>query len=82
MRGVLTPAERQLGETAEGVEIVKRLREYLIAKGWDMFCEQISDIIGAKVLPLFMESHAPVRGRLVRLWGGSGIVERESSVCR
>ena len=31
LKGVLTPAERQLAKTAEGVDMVKRLRQNLIA---------------------------------------------------
>ena len=33
LQGVLTPAERQLAKTAEGVDMVKRLRQNLIAQG-------------------------------------------------
>jgi uncharacterized protein YbcI len=45
---VLTPAERQLAKTTEGVEMVKRLRQNLIAQGRDKLCEQVSKITGAK----------------------------------
>ena len=48
LKGVLTPAERQLAKTAEGVDMVKRLRQNLIALGRDKLCEQVSEITGAK----------------------------------
>ncbi|HSQ90924.1 MAG TPA: DUF2294 domain-containing protein [Nitrospiraceae bacterium] len=55
MKGILTPAERQLAKTAEGVEMVKRLRQTLIAQGRDKLCEQINDITGAKILGVFTD---------------------------
>jgi uncharacterized protein YbcI len=55
LKGVLTPAERQLAKTVEGVEMVKRLRQNLIAQGRDKLCEQISEITGAKILGLFTD---------------------------
>ena len=55
LKGVLTPAERQLAKTAEGVEMVKRLRQTLIAQGRDKLCEQVGEITGAKVLGLFTD---------------------------
>ena len=39
---VLTPAERQLAKTAEGVDMVKRLRQNLIAQGRERLCEQVA----------------------------------------
>src|SRR5215831_4507760 len=55
LKGVLTPAERQLAKTAEGVEMVKRLRQNLIAQGRDKLCEQVSEITGAKILGVFTD---------------------------
>lgn len=55
LKGVLTPAERQLAKTAEGVDMVKRLRQNLIAQGRDKLCEQISEITGAKILGVFTD---------------------------
>ncbi len=52
LSGVLTPPERQLAKTAEGMEMVKQLRQNLIAQGRDKLCEQVSEITGAKVLGL------------------------------
>ena len=55
LKGVLTPAERQLAKTAEGVEMVKQIRQNLIAQGRDKLCEQVGEITGAKVLGLFTD---------------------------
>lgn len=55
LRGVLTPAERQLAKTPEGVDMVKRLRQNLIAQGRDKLCEQISEITRAKILGVFTD---------------------------
>jgi uncharacterized protein YbcI len=55
LKGVLTPAERQLAKTAEGVDMVKRLRQNLIAQGRDKLCEQVSEITGAKIIALFTD---------------------------
>ncbi len=55
LKGVLTPAERQLAKTVEGVDMVKRLRQNLIALGRDKLCEQVSEITGAKTLALFTD---------------------------
>jgi uncharacterized protein YbcI len=55
LKGVLTPAERQLAKTSEGVEMVKQLRQSLIAQGREKLCEQVSDITGTKVLGLFTD---------------------------
>jgi uncharacterized protein YbcI len=55
LKGVLTPAERQLAKTVEGVEMVKRLRQNLIALGRDKLCEQVSEITGTKTIALFTD---------------------------
>lgn len=55
LKGVLTPAERQLAKTVEGVDMVKRLRQNLIAQGRDKLSEQVGDITGAKVIGVFTD---------------------------
>jgi len=55
LKGVLTPAERQLAKTTEGVDMVKRLRQNLIAQGRDKLCEKVSEITGAKILGVFTD---------------------------
>ena len=60
LKGVLTPAERQLAKTAEGVEMVKRIRQTLIAPGRDQLFEQVSKITGAKVSAIFTDINAQI----------------------
>jgi uncharacterized protein YbcI len=64
LKGVLTPAERQLAKTVEGVDMVKRLRQNLIAQGRDKLCEQVSDITGAKTLALFTDIDVQISERV------------------
>jgi len=64
LKGVLTPAERQLAKTAEGVDMVKRLRQNLIALGRDNLCEQVNKITGAKTLALFTDIDVKVGERV------------------
>ncbi len=60
LKGVLTPAERQLAKTPDGVDMVKRIRQTLIAQGRDRLIEQVSDITGAKIMALFMDIDAQI----------------------
>jgi uncharacterized protein YbcI len=60
LKGVLTPAERQLAKTPDGVDMVKRIRQTLIAQGRDRLVEEVSDITGAKVLGIFMDIDAQI----------------------
>lgn len=41
--------------TFESVEMVKQLRQNLIAQGRDTLCDQVSEITGTKVLGLFTD---------------------------
>lgn len=65
LKGVLTPAERQLAKTADGVDMVKRLRQHLIAQGRDKLCEQITDITGLKATALFTDIDAHIGERVI-----------------
>ena len=60
LRGVLTPAERQLAKTVEGVDMVKRIRQTLIAQGRDRLAEKVGEIAGAKVSALFTDIDAQI----------------------
>src|SRR4026207_1934772 len=64
LTGVLTPAERQLAKTPEGIDMVKRLQQNLIALGRDKLCEQVSDITGAKTLALFTDIDVQIGERV------------------
>ena len=65
LKGVLTPAERQLAKTAEGVDMVKRLRQNLIALGRDKLCEQVSTSTGARTLALFTDIDVQIGERVL-----------------
>lgn len=64
LKGVLTPAERQLAKTVDGIDMVKRLRQNLIALGRDKLCEQVSDITGTKILALFTDIDVQIGERV------------------
>jgi len=55
LKGVLTPAERQLAKTEEGIEMVKQLRQTLIAQGRKNLSEEIAEITGVKITALFTD---------------------------
>jgi len=60
LKGVLTPAERQLAKTPDGVDMVKRIRQTLIAQGRDRLLKHVSDITGATATALFMDIDAQI----------------------
>jgi uncharacterized protein YbcI len=64
LKGVLTPAERQLAKTAVGIDMVKQLRQNLIALGRDKLCEQVNKITGAKTLALFTDIDVKIGERV------------------
>ena len=55
LKGVLTPAERQLAKSEDGIEMVKRMRQNLIAQGRESLSGQMTDITGARVTGLFTD---------------------------
>lgn len=65
LKGVLTPAERQLAKSEDGVEMVKRMRQNLIAQGRDKLCAQISEITGATILGLFTDIDTSIGERII-----------------
>ena len=65
LKGVLTPAERQLAKTAEGIEMVRRLRQTLIAQGREKLSQQVDDITGAKTTALFTDIDTQVGERII-----------------
>jgi len=65
LKGVLTPAERQLAKTAEGIEMVRRLRQTLIAQGREKLGQQVDDITGAKTTGLFTDIDTQIGERII-----------------
>lgn len=65
LKGVLTPAERQLAKSPDGVGMVKRMRENLIGQGREKLCKQISEITGVKISALFTDIDARIGERII-----------------
>lgn len=65
LKGVLTPAERQLAKSPDGIEMVRRLRHQLISQGRDRLCGQIEDITGATVTGLFTDIDTQIGERMI-----------------
>jgi uncharacterized protein YbcI len=62
LKGVLTPAERQLAKTAEGVDMVKRLRQITGAKVLGVFTD-IDVQLGERVFVFTMDRELQNGGR-------------------
>lgn len=65
LKGVLTPAERQLAKTAEGIEMVRRLRQNLIAQGREKLSQQVDEIVRAKTIGLFTDIDTQIGERII-----------------
>ena len=65
LKGVLTQAERQLAKNTDGIEMVKRMRQNLIAQGRDNLCGEIAGITGAKVTGLFTDIDTQIGERII-----------------
>ena len=58
LRGVLTPAEEQLTKSAEGSELVKKMRSTLIDKARALLYQVVGDITGGKIVDLHTDISA------------------------
>jgi uncharacterized protein YbcI len=65
LRGVLTQAERQLAKNADGVEMIRSMRQNLIAQGKDALCGEIAGITGLKVTGLFTDIDTQMGERII-----------------
>ena len=65
LKGVLTPAERQLAKSDDGIRMVKQMRQNLISQGRDQLCRQILDITGAETSALFTDIDARIGERII-----------------
>jgi uncharacterized protein YbcI len=52
LKGVLTPAEQQLTKSADGGELVKKMRSTLVEKAKSLLYQVVNDITGTKVVDL------------------------------
>ena len=55
LKGVLTPAEQQLTKSADGVELIKKMRSTLIENAKAHLSQVLADITGTKVLGLYTD---------------------------
>ena len=65
LRGVLTQAERQLAKNADGIEMIRCMRQNLIAQGKDNLCGEIAGITGIKVTGLFTDIDTQMGERIM-----------------
>lgn len=65
LKGVLTPAERQLAKNADGIEMVRRMRQNLITQGKENLCREIATITGVKVTGLFTDIDTQIGERII-----------------
>ena len=65
LKGVLTPAERQLAKSEDGIEMVKQVRQTLIAQGRKKLCEEVDEITGMKATALFTDIDTYIGERII-----------------
>jgi uncharacterized protein YbcI len=67
LKGLLTPAERQLAQSEEGRTLIKNLRRELVEASRPFLEELIEEITGSKVLSLFTDVSTTTGERIVVL---------------
>ncbi|MEX2492907.1 MAG: DUF2294 domain-containing protein [Nitrospirales bacterium] len=65
LKGVLTPAERQLAKSEDGIGMVKQMRQNLIAQGREQLCRDILEITGAETTGLFTDIDTTIGERVI-----------------
>ena len=65
LKGVLTPAERQLAKSEEGIGMVKQMRQNLISQGREQLCRQILEITGVETTGLFTDIDTHIGERMI-----------------
>ena len=55
LKGVLTPAERQLAKSPEGIEMVRRMRQTLISQGRESLIKEITNLIDVQIVGIFTD---------------------------
>jgi uncharacterized protein YbcI len=59
LKGVLTPAEEQLTKSADGSDLVKKMRATLIEKARPLLYQVVGDITGSKISELYTDISTP-----------------------
>ena len=67
VKGVLTPAERQLAKREEGIGVVNQMRQNLISQGGEQLCREILGITGAETTALFTDIDTRIEERIIVL---------------
>lgn len=67
LKGVLTPAERQLAKSEEGIGMVKQMRQNLISQGREQLCREMLEITGAETTALFTDIDTRIEERIIVL---------------
>ncbi len=65
LKGVLTPAEQQLTKSADGVQLIKRMRATLMENARPILFKAIGDITGAKVTGLHTDISTVAGERII-----------------
>ncbi|MEK7841987.1 MAG: DUF2294 domain-containing protein [Deltaproteobacteria bacterium] len=65
LKGVLTPAEQQLTKSADGVELIKKVRSTLIENAKPILFQVIGDITGVKAVGLHTDISAVSGERVI-----------------
>ncbi len=65
LRGVLTPAERQLAKSEEGIGMVNQMRQNLISQGREQLCREMLEITGAEPTALLTYIDTRIEERII-----------------
>lgn len=65
LKGVLTPAERQLAKNPEGMNLIKKVRSNLLEQGKGMIIDAVEKITGLKVLTLHTDISTKTGERVI-----------------
>ena len=65
LKGVLTPAEKQLAKNPAGTELIKKVRANLLEQARAMLVKAIEDIIPAKVIGLHTDISTKTGERVI-----------------
>ena len=65
LKGVLTPAEQQLTKSADGVELIKRMRSTLIESARPILFQVVGDITGVKAVGLHTDISTVTGERII-----------------
>jgi uncharacterized protein YbcI len=65
LKGVLTPAEQQLTESGDGIELIKKMRSTLIEKAKPLLYQVIKDITGVNAVGLHTDISTTTGERII-----------------